>query len=44
MNDTTQETNLKLLFRYNRSIPCARTVALLETIEQPWITPMVATI
>lgn len=44
MNDTTQETNLKLLFRYNRSIPCARTVALLETIEQPWIIPMVATI
>jgi hypothetical protein len=44
MNDTTQETDLKRLFSYNRSIPSSETVAALEKIEQAWIIPMLATI
>jgi tetratricopeptide (TPR) repeat protein len=44
MNSTTQVTDLSLLFRYNRSIPCSTTVAFVEKIEQSWIVPMLATI
>jgi hypothetical protein len=44
LSTTMQESDLKRLFGYNRSVPCANTVALLEKIEQPWIIPLVATI
>lgn len=40
----TRESDFARLFRYNRSIPCADTVARLEEIEQSWIVPLVATI
>lgn len=44
MKTTTQESDFKRLFRYNRSVPCSNTMAILEKIEQSWIIPLVATI
>lgn len=44
MKTVTQERELVRLFRYNRSVPTARTVAGIEAIEQSWIVPLVARI
>lgn len=44
METATQECDFRLLFSYNRSVPCATTVALLEKVEQSWIIPLVASI
>lgn len=44
MKTTIREGDLKRLFRYNRSIPCADTVARLEEIENTWIVPLVASV
>jgi Iron-containing redox enzyme len=41
---TTRESDLKRLFLYNRSLPCADTVARLEEIEHIWIIPRVSSI
>lgn len=42
MNNTTQQTDLQRLFRYNRSTPCSHTLVLIEKIEQCWLVPLVA--
>lgn len=44
MKTTTRESDLKRLFLYNRSLPCADTVARLEKIEHTWIIPLVDSI
>jgi heme oxygenase-like protein len=41
---TIREGDLKRLFLYNRSLPCADTVARLEEIELTWIIPLVASV
>jgi len=41
---TTCESDFKQLFLYNRSLPCADTVARLEEIEHAWIIPLVVSI
>lgn len=44
MKTTIREGDLKRLFLYNRSLPCADTVARLEEIELTWIIPLVASV
>lgn len=44
MKTTVKESDFKRLFGYNRSVPSANTVALLERIEQSWIMPLVTAI
>lgn len=44
MKTMIREGDLKRLFLYNRSLPCAETVARLEEIEHTWIIPLVASI
>ncbi len=44
MKTTTRESDFKRLFLYNRSLPCADTVARIEEIEHTWIIPLVSSI
>jgi len=39
-----RESDLTQLFLYNRSLPCADTVARLEEIEHAWIIPLVGSV